>query len=450
MKKPAISPALLKQIQRLGGTVDPKAAIPSEVETHVGPRALAPALGLFAHGVRWPGRTTYCARADEYPSGLNFSSSVFNEEGDFYDGTGVMILGHDSTGFEYVAPVDGGSTPRDPAVYRVDHAGPYELDGPEPLSQFLATLIAEGATTTESSAKIKDEKLALAIFKSLGARKKVNAAALAKLDCLQVETEGIKTLAGIEQCVGLRTLDLHVYRLGDLSAIEHLTKLEELALPYGYENLDAVRPLLRLRRLRTWAGDLRPIAALTELEDLIAGDLSSFETIGTFVKLRRLNLGTCRVANLKPFANLLRLVELNIDGLTATDLSPLGGLKNLKQVQITMEAVKSFEPLASLPKLQLLYVMAKKLPSPAPLVACRSLSSLSLRGGGLTDLTFVAKMPSLEKVDFTRNRMTDLSPLAKLPRLKQVLLGGNPVDPESPKNRAALAALRKRRVAVEL
>jgi len=35
-------------------------------------------------------------------------------------------------------------------------------------------------------------------------------------------------------------------------------------------------------------------------------------------------------------------------------------------------------------------------------------------------------------------------------RLKQVLLGGNPVDPESPKNRAALAALRKRRVAVEL
>jgi Leucine-rich repeat (LRR) protein len=465
-RPPAISAAIRKQIERLGGIIQAEAEIPAEVDTHIGRQPIAPALAWFAYGVRWPDRARYFSREEPRATGIHFTRATFVDKGDHFGGVGVIEIGSDEQQYLYFAPVNGGRTKSDPDIYRVDHEGPYELEGEgQRLSEFLKALISETEPTAQPNVGFKDPKLARAIYMSQGSGKKLDRSALARIETLSIDVSDVKSFEGIEQCTTLRVLGLSGYRVKGIVPVAKLARLEELDLPYDFRDLRFVRSLTRLRRLRALAaGDLRSLKGLTQLEELSVGEVSSLAPLAILPSLRKLVLKSCYDQDLKPLAGLLHLTNLDIRLVEATepvvtDLDPLASIAQLEELSLAAEAVKSLEPLTKLSKLRRVTLDCKIAPPPLPLAQSESLTELTIAYTGnraseglrtLADIRFVEAMGSLERVNFRGNQIADLSPLVKLLCLKNAVLHNNPIDLDAPMNRNAIATMRRRGVVIEL
>jgi internalin A len=476
----ALAPAALKQLVRLGATLDAKARIPKKVDTSQGMRPLAGPVATLAFGVRWPRGATYCARDESYPKELEFGTVEAADKGDFYDGVPVIKIAGDGTGFEYLVPVDGGETPTDPPVYRVDHAGPYELDDPEGrLSEFLDGLLSEQAETAEKDIRFADEKLQFAVYKALKGKKKLSRQALAKVRKLHLSgSDRIRSLEGLEQCTQLRELEVP-HGVEDLSALARLPQLEVLELPRGAKDLSTLAGLKRLRRLELIGdADLSPLASCTSLRDLrVAGRTESLSALAALTGLEHLDLtpfllpaGVGTFTDLAPLGALTRLKSLFVFATKVTDLEPLAALGALERIGLSVGDVASLAPLRSLRRLRDLGLHTPSLPDLTPLAGMRSLEVLRLQEMALADLTPLARLASLKELYLAHNVISDPSPLARLPKLtrlvlfdnriedlrplakmrslKEVWLGDNPYDARAPENAKAIAALRKRGVRI--
>jgi internalin A len=476
-----LAPAALKQLARLGATLHEKARLPKQVDTSQGMRPLAGPVATLAFGVRWPRGATYCSRDESYPKELEFATVEAADKGDFYDGVPVIRIAGDGTGFEYLVPVDGGTTPTDPPVYRVDHAGPYELDAPEGrLSKFLDALLSEQAETAEKDIRFGDEKLQFAVYKALKGKKKLSRQVLAKVRKLHLSgSDRIRSLEGLEHCTQLRELEVP-YGVVDLSALARLPQLEVLELPRDATDLSVLAGLTRLRKLEVvGAGDLSPLAACTSLADLrVAGRTESLSPLARLTSLEHLDLtpflipdGIGTFSDLRALGALTRLKSLHVFATKVTDLEPLASLGALEQIGLCVGAVDSLTPLRSLPRLRDLGLHTPSVPDLTPLAASRTLEVLRLQEMALTDLTPLAKLTSLQELHLARNVISDTSPLTRLPKLsrlvlfdnriedlgplakmrslKEVWLGENPYDARAPQNAKTIDALRKRGVRIK-
>jgi hypothetical protein len=308
MEHAALSREVLAELERLRATIEAGRDIPIEVHTHVGRRTLAPAVAAFAYGVTWPSGETYCARHEEFPNGVEFATVEFLDEGDFYGGVAVLQIAYSETGFEYLLPVEGGDTPGDPPVYCVDHAGPYELEDRKALSIFLHSLMSESQSVTEPGVTFADAKLALAVYKALGADAPLSSQQLASVARLELHLHGVERLDGLDHCRSLRTLRLDGYRLRDLSVLLRLPKLRELALPYDAATLEPIASLTRLVRLDArQATDLSPIAGMIELRELSGmGEVTSLAPLAKLSQLESVWLPGALVPDDDPVACELR------------------------------------------------------------------------------------------------------------------------------------------------
>lgn len=104
--------------------------------------------------------------------------------------------------------------------------------------------------------------------------------------------------------------------------------------------------------------DLKPIAALTQLESLRASinEVSDLKPLEKLTLLDRVDLGRTQVQDLAPLANLVNLTELELDDTPIADLAPLAKLKKLEMLSIKNTRVTDVSPLKDLPKLKQLRV----------------------------------------------------------------------------------------------
>jgi hypothetical protein len=293
---------ILKQLTRLGAKFDAKKKLPSTIDTHVGKKDLAKSLAEFLYAVKWPRDTKYCAGEAEFPRGVEFATVEFDDEGDWYDGTPVVHIADDATGFQFLIAIENAA---DPFVYRVDHAGPYELGDYEgKLSEWLASLISEKMDT---GVPVSNQPLALAISQALGG-KKVDKKKLASLKQLKIKAHDIPSLDGLEQCTSLQVLQLLGYRYGNLDAIAKLKTLRTLWLPTDTLSVAVVAELTELKELRIGkAVDLSPLAKLTELTTISSGgEITSLEPIADLPKLKEVEVMASKLDAKDPVVTRLR------------------------------------------------------------------------------------------------------------------------------------------------
>jgi len=209
---------------------------------------------------------------------------------------------------------------------------------------------------------------------------------------LSVEVAAGVSLHVLTRCTDITHLHLPAVSVSDgLDHLAHLSHLRSLRLRLdcGSQNLAALSPLQSLTALimdvsrQEQPMDLKPLAALTQLEELGLRHFSKqqdYTTLAALANLRRLDLrhsvhlsdlapmsaltnlthldisGAMELVDLYPLALLFNLEELNLLGSSMLeDLSPLGLLYNLRSLNLShCERVSNLVPIARLPHLSAL------------------------------------------------------------------------------------------------
>jgi internalin A len=232
---------------------------------------------------------------------------------------------------------------------------------------------------------------------------------LTRLDAYQ---RGIGSLAGIQNCTHLETLNLRNPELSEstdrygpefyLSLAEnHITDLHPLA------------PLSRLEYLNLTHNpitDITPLGGLKALKELRLGGngIEDFSPIGQLTELRKLSIGNSegrhtppnslqknRTADLRFLQHLTQREELEASRCQISDVSGISGLHNLKVLYLAENEISDVSPLAHLKNLQTLSLAGNQIKDISPLAGLNELRSLDLFGNPITDWEPLLKMGNL-------------------------------------------------------
>ncbi len=266
---------------------------------------------------------------------------------------------------------------------------------------------------------IADPALQAAIGAALGKApgEAVSPHELAGLEALTARSAGIRDLAGLEQAVRLKDLDLGFNPLADLRPLAGLPALKRLSLDGAAADLQALAPLARLQRLslrHNGLDDLGPLAGLTSLVEL--------------------DLGDNRIADLRPLAGLANLAVLRADRNQIADLWPLASLAGLEALELGANRVRDLHPLAGLARLQSLRLGGNGLAELHPLAGLEGLRDLVLAGNAVADLGALSHLDGLRRLDLRGNPVGDLRPLRALKSLAWVHVGGSRIEDLGPLN----------------
>lgn len=264
-----------------------------------------------------------------------------------------------------------------------------------------------------------------------------------------------KRVVSLESLGSLQSLrKLHVGSLpkAQLTGLSVLTELEDLDLQWTEGDLEFLRPLAKLKRLRisNLKGLPRDAAltALLMLEDLQLFDceVDDLSAVGQLSGLKRLSLYHSEVKDLAPLASLKRLDYLNLsmtnvssigalsslDSLSSLDLSfvdnvsdlrPLSRLSTLEVLDLTQTPrIEDIGSLAGLTSLRTLTLDSTKVKSLKPLARLTSLETLSVQDTAVTDLSPLSGLSSLQSLDVRGTKISSIAPLAGLEKLMFIYL----------------------------
>jgi internalin A len=230
---------------------------------------------------------------------------------------------------------------------------------PHPLRIFAAlfavfTLSAVADATNEVSI-FPDKNLEAAVRQQVFAKRNTNSP-LTAADVVNVSTvvanfRGITSLAGLEYCKAIASLELAGNQITNLA----------------------------------------PLSGLRQLQLLI--------------------LASNRVSDLGPLATVPALQYLEVSHNTVKDAAPLASLTNLASLYLGNNRLTSIAALTNLPRLVSLYAESNGVKSIAGLGNLRGLSGVSLSGNQIADVSPLTGLRAPTFVFLERNRIMDLAPL---------------------------------------
>lgn len=164
--------------------------------------------------------------------------------------------------------------------------------------------------------------------------------------------KGIKSLAGIENCVAVMLVDLADNEIEDLEPLAKLSRLQSVTLAGN--------------RIQ----DLKPLQGLTavQLLDLSRNKVTDLSALGEMSNLRTLYVANNRLKSLDPIAGLSKIWSLDASGNRLTRLEPVSGLSWLTMLDLRNNAVESLAPLTTLRELDFLLLTDNLIVDLAPLV----------------------------------------------------------------------------------
>ena len=336
--------------------------------------------------------------------------------------------------------------------------------------------IVENKPVAIPDAKL-EEALARALGKEPGAP--ILARDLATLRSLELRSQAIRDLEGLQYATNLKTLDLRGNPVDDVSALSDLPALTELDLSRSdMSDLTSIAGLTQLTKLdlhNNWISDLSPLSGLTLLTelDLSFNQINDLTPLSNLTRLRVLNLSENRqdytrrggdgvlnnetIFALTPLASLTRLEKLDLSGnwinqhlpgigisalsnltaLVELNLSDLGGLYNvrflsgltrLRTLDLSDNAITDLSPLAGLTALRTLNLNENTIHDLSPLAGLTELEVLEL-GVNLyiSDLRPLSDLTGLRSLNLANNSITDLSPLSILTGLRTLDLSNNSI-----------------------
>jgi hypothetical protein len=147
----------------------------------------------------------------------------------------------------------------------------------------------------------------------------------------------ITDLLGIQMCINLNTLNLHLPKISYISPLTPLTNLTTLGI-YSNEKIHDISPLSHLTNLTTLTigytqiSDISPLSSLTNLTEvnLFDNQISDISPLSSLTNLTSLNLMVNQISDVSPLSSLTNLTTLKLGDNRISDISPLLSLTNLE------------------------------------------------------------------------------------------------------------------------
>jgi hypothetical protein len=192
------------------------------------------------------------------------------------------------------------------------------------------------------------------VFAKRHTKDPLTAADIAQVAVVRGNKMGIKSLAGLEHCRALASLDLAENEIVDLSPIKGLPRLQQLILHHN------------------------------------------------------------KVRSVAPLADNRALQYIDLNQNDVTDLKPLGMLTNMSVLYLSDNSVKDISPILKLPRLHSIYLNNNGLVSLSGINELKWLSSLSASGNKLKDLHDLTGLENLSFLFLEGNQIADINPLLKM------------------------------------
>ncbi|MFC1692079.1 PQQ-binding-like beta-propeller repeat protein [Candidatus Latescibacterota bacterium] len=277
---------------------------------------------------------------------------------------------------------------------------------------------------------------------------------------LDAQKRDISDLTGIEHCVNMSTLNLHVNQISDLSPLSNLINLQWLELSgnqisdisplsgvinlywlYLNDNqISDISPLNSLTNLQALElgqnhiSEISPLSGLTDLDDLRLSEnqIDDLSPLNSLIKLHRLNLYRNQVSDLSSLSGLTDLDDLRLSENQISDLSPLNNLTNLKMLHLGANEISKISPLSSLTNLVDLDLNSNEISNISPLNSLTNLVDLYSHNNQISDLSPLSNLINLNILDLRWNQISDISPLGNLTNPRTLYLDDNLIQDISP------------------
>ena len=241
---------------------------------------------------------------------------------------------------------------------------------------------------------------------------------LPRLRVLELYSNGLKSLNGLEKCKGLREFGSMHNFISDISILSQFPEMTFLNL---YDNeLTDISVLRNLEKLKVLDVGRNPIKSVFPIIDLKS--------------LTYLSIYKCTSLNsLAPIENFQSLEELNISLIGQKDfsllmLSDMDNLVNIR-VQGMVKNNDELQHIAHLTQLEGITMgINDGVTDISVLKDLKKLTYLDIHSNNITDISVVSNYPALAKLVMYRNKVNDISPLSKNYDLQALFLFENPIE----------------------
>ena len=207
-----------------------------------------------------------------------------------------------------------------------------------------------------------------------------------------------------EEFARIKTFSLKNIKICDIKLLEKFTNLQELEMTsLRYPESAIPKWKMMLSKLGIYNINKRFVIDLSPLEKL--------------VKLKKIDMFSTPVKNIKPVSNLINLEELIFNRVQINDLEPLKGLKNLQTLIIIDASISNIEPLKELTNLQTIEIGFSQISNLEPLRKLKNLQYLYLYQSAVYDLEPIKGLKNLQRLDLahckkiTREQVEDFQKL---------------------------------------
>ena len=253
------------------------------------------------------------------------------------------------------------------------------------------------------------------------------------LTFLNARNRGISDLTGIDQLIGLQTLNLYKNDIVDITPLAGLTGLQSLHL--SANAIVDITPLVGLTGLQSLGlsandiVDITPLVGLTGLQtlELYWNGITEIGALASLVNLRVLKLTENAFTTIDALTALIGLETLSLAGNAIADFRPLANLTGLQSLDLEDTGIADISVLEDLTDLRILYLAHNGVGDITVLAGLTNLETLDLLANpGIGDnIGALASLTSLQRLYLDWIGIADIGPLADLKELVRLGLGHN-------------------------
>ena len=247
----------------------------------------------------------------------------------------------------------------------------------------------------------------------------------------------IRDLIGLEYAKNLKTLDLAVNEISDISPLSTLTELGFLTLRNNpITNLSSLSNLTKLTYINLAGIKVSDISVLANLTELRSARLShmglrDITPLGKLVNLIYLNIASNQIEDISLLAHLTQLEELYISDNWILDCTPLEGLSLTQLERDDFCGDVAYGQVVEMPDPNLRQAIRATLGLPDEAALTREkmlgLVRFHAKEAGIEDLTGLEHAKYLKHLVLSVNNISNITALGTLTKLNFLILSDNPI-----------------------
>lgn len=145
--------------------------------------------------------------------------------------------------------------------------------------------------------------------------------------------------------------------------------------------------------------------------DLAGNQITDLSPLKGLKQLQYLNIASNRITDVAPLGTVPALQYIELSNNQVADVAPLASCTNLASIYLSRNRLTSITPVTGLPRVATLYADGNKLKSVAGVQNLKWLTSISLSGNQINDVTPLTSFRAPTWMLLEKNKIKDLTPL---------------------------------------